>query len=416
MAKIGILTFHRSLNYGAFMQAYSLVTRLQKDFPNDSVEIIDYCTKRHQRKYSEHFLTWVLSSLPEWKQTGVVPAVKATVKNLLTTISNPKFLEKRHHLQQAFAVDMEKMPLSSVSFYSDRFSACADYISKTYDVVIVGSDCVWEINNYPFPNLYFLHDVKTKKLSYAACAQGMLYEKLSQSQKAYMADSWRDMDYLSVRDEATEELVKAVSPELKPHHDCDPSLFLDMQSFPFEEDRVMQILIESGVDFSRPVIGIMGNQRLGKLCRAVMGKDAQIVSVYEDNPYADIHLGNLTPFQWAGCFRFFDLVFTNKFHGTLLSLKNGTPTVSVDFCANMEGYSNAGRTKMYDVLQRLDLLEHYYAWKSEPTAEEITYLRHLSEKFLSMNKEFNVEEKIKTEADSMKEYSAMLATILEKIP
>ena len=42
MKRIGILTFHRSTNNGAFIQAYSLSRRLEKDFPQCEVEVIDY--------------------------------------------------------------------------------------------------------------------------------------------------------------------------------------------------------------------------------------------------------------------------------------------------------------------------------------------------------------------------------------
>ena len=40
--KLGILTFHKSINYGAFMQCYALSQRLQRDFPQIEVEVIDY--------------------------------------------------------------------------------------------------------------------------------------------------------------------------------------------------------------------------------------------------------------------------------------------------------------------------------------------------------------------------------------
>lgn len=46
MVKVGILTYHRSLNYGAVMQAYCLAEEIQKRFPDVSVEIVDYMSKR----------------------------------------------------------------------------------------------------------------------------------------------------------------------------------------------------------------------------------------------------------------------------------------------------------------------------------------------------------------------------------
>ena len=40
--KIGILTFHNSINNGAVMQAYSLSKKIQQVMPESKVEIIDY--------------------------------------------------------------------------------------------------------------------------------------------------------------------------------------------------------------------------------------------------------------------------------------------------------------------------------------------------------------------------------------
>ena len=45
MKKVGILTFHRSINYGAFMQAYSLSKKIKKRVPDATVEIIDYTSR-----------------------------------------------------------------------------------------------------------------------------------------------------------------------------------------------------------------------------------------------------------------------------------------------------------------------------------------------------------------------------------
>ena len=51
MVKVGILTYHRSLNYGAVMQAYCLAEEIQKRFPDVSVEIVDYMSKKMNRYY-----------------------------------------------------------------------------------------------------------------------------------------------------------------------------------------------------------------------------------------------------------------------------------------------------------------------------------------------------------------------------
>ena len=59
MIRVGILTFHKSINYGAFMQSYSLAKRLEKDFANCQIEIIDYMTRRMHDNYSKN--KWIYS-------------------------------------------------------------------------------------------------------------------------------------------------------------------------------------------------------------------------------------------------------------------------------------------------------------------------------------------------------------------
>ena len=50
--RIGILTFHRSVNNGAVMQCYALSQRLRQDFPDDEVEVIDYQMRKVDQAYS----------------------------------------------------------------------------------------------------------------------------------------------------------------------------------------------------------------------------------------------------------------------------------------------------------------------------------------------------------------------------
>lgn len=50
--KIGILTFHQSVNNGAVMQAYSLSKRLKKEYPEAEVEIIDYRRESVDNSYA----------------------------------------------------------------------------------------------------------------------------------------------------------------------------------------------------------------------------------------------------------------------------------------------------------------------------------------------------------------------------
>ena len=53
--RIGILTFHRSINYGAYIQAFSLSHEIAKRFPSCEVEIVDYNSLIMENNYKVRF-------------------------------------------------------------------------------------------------------------------------------------------------------------------------------------------------------------------------------------------------------------------------------------------------------------------------------------------------------------------------
>ena len=118
MKRIGILTFHRSINYGAFMQSYALSNELKNRY-GDIVEIIDF------EKLSKHLM---------YKKTteGVVNAI---VRGNEEKIKYRRFQE-----------DLKLLPLSTPSLITNDYDAVFDYINNRYDIVVVGSDAVWAYN------------------------------------------------------------------------------------------------------------------------------------------------------------------------------------------------------------------------------------------------------------------------------
>lgn len=125
---IGILTFHRSYNYGAFTQCFSLVKRLQKELPEHNIEVIDYSSKKAIDSYDLQ----VESCQDQKKQ---------------------EFLKKRN---EAFKQCQQSLPLSDFCEISDDYTEMVKYMNERYDAVIVGSDAVFNWVTRGFPNLYFL--------------------------------------------------------------------------------------------------------------------------------------------------------------------------------------------------------------------------------------------------------------------
>lgn len=140
-AKIGILTFHKAINYGSVLQAWALQNTLKMN-GYDS-EIIDYEPKELRHLYE--------TSLKDAK------GFKRKLKRILSfkrkvSMQRDKFLCFRK----------ENLHLSKeMYFYDSDFRGIAD----KYDVIITGSDQVWNTNIVDCDPIFFLpFPFKVKRL------------------------------------------------------------------------------------------------------------------------------------------------------------------------------------------------------------------------------------------------------------
>ncbi|MDY0016227.1 MAG: polysaccharide pyruvyl transferase family protein [Candidatus Delongbacteria bacterium] len=327
--KIGILTLHRSINYGAYMQAYSLSTALNKDTGYD-VEIIDYDTLKTHFLY----LKKVFISRPF---------------NLLS-------IYKRFIRYYVFKKSLKKLNLSDRTFIGNKYSNLFKYLDNNYDVIIVGSDVVWNWVARGLPNAYWLnYNFKPLLFSYAASIHGMDYSNITKIEKEFCKNSLDKFKFIGVRDTVTEDFIKFISKDLNPIHTCDPTLFLDIDNL----NKNITILItrlkkKYKLDFDKPIVGLMTpNEEIGKITRDIFSPKYNIVSIYAENKYSDIYLYDLTPFEWAIIFSQFKITITQYFHGTIFSLKHLVPVISIDVWK----HKNSKSSKMYDILKRLGLEE-----------------------------------------------------------
>lgn len=324
--KIGILTFHKSYNYGAFMQCFSLTKRLQKDFPQHEIHVIDFSSKKAMDGY------------------------EATLSNIKNEDKRKKIIERN----EAFLEAQEQLPLSEWKVVSDDFGETVEYLNNNYDAVIVGSDAVWNWNVRGFPNIYFLKDYKGYKFSFAASAHGMNYQNMTELQKEYLNDAFAQFNYIGVRDITTENMVKYANTDVEVFHNCDPTAFLNLDDIPCDMEKLKNKLINRGVDFSKPLIGLMAGNSVGREIKRRWKGKVQIIALYQPNEYADVYLNDLSPYEWARVFTFFKVTVTHFFHGTMLSLVNGVPVIPIEF---INSFSAVNKTKINDAMERFGLLD-----------------------------------------------------------
>ncbi|MGD6735123.1 polysaccharide pyruvyl transferase family protein [Photobacterium leiognathi subsp. mandapamensis] len=181
MKKIGIITYHCVDNYGAVLQAYSLLDTTKK-LSNMDVEIIDYRPTEITKNYS----------------FSIVPKNRSVVKLFSNLLSYP-FKKIKNNKFKKFTTDFIKLSNSS------------ENISwQEYDYIITGSDQVW---NPSITRLapYYLNfpDLKSKKISYAA---SIGKDVLSSDEINYLTESIQFVDNISVREESAVSIVKNIYP------------------------------------------------------------------------------------------------------------------------------------------------------------------------------------------------------------
>lgn len=397
--KIGILTFHQSVNNGAVMQAYSLSKCLKAEYPDCDVEIIDYRRESVNRAYSYSYSDYFKTS-----------SVKVLVKKAVKLMLDPGMLRRLQHRTKVFDNCLYKLPLSEKTIISDDTKELYEYIEKNYDIVVVGSDAVWNYVTRGFPNAYFPDSqLKVKKLSYAASCYGMDYLKISETDKSEICKVLEKFDFIGVRDEATEDFVKWSGCNITPYHTCDPTVFLDVDDLPVDVGLLRKKLTNRGFDFNKPAIGMMGTDKMLSMIRNFYGDSYQIVSLYNYNKGADVNLYDLEPYEWAYVFRYFKLTFTTFFHGTLLSLRNGIPLICIDL--NTE-FGKKHTPKTLDVLKRLGFEDWYFTTDYKTT--NLNEIKEKADELIAGDYKNAIITAMDKEAESFEAFNSALKELLGK--
>lgn len=230
---------------------------------------------------------------------------------------------------------------------------------QRYDLIVVGSDTILELHRRHIQQgcipVYWLPvRIGCKKVMCAASARALTYEQLSDSQRKAFRESINNFDLIGVRDESTLALIRALGlrDEFKLQVVPDPTFVFEIDYAPIEK-----LLRERNISFSKPTVGLNlpGSFKVAAVVAAhYKSKGFQVLSLVPAK-YGDISLTDISPFEWVGIYRYLCLVITDRFHGTLFSLKNLTPVVSVVCDRSLT--TNDGLSKHYSLLRLFDLHE-----------------------------------------------------------
>lgn len=350
MRKIGILTFHRAVNYGAVLQTYALCKAIEKLGGNP--EVIDYRCKMIEDFY--------------YKPFSKDYSIKMNIKNLLFYGKQ----RKRNTAFKGFRNDL--IPLSKDSYYN---SSEMEATEKLYDAFVVGSDQVWNYKCIGGDSTFLLDFVKSgkKKNSYAASLGKMTSEELDRMKfPKYLSD----YNQISVREKDGFDIVKKnCSNEVEIN--LDPTLLLEMEEWNkiAEYDEKEKFVLVYSVNLPKKVIEI------GR--RVAYEKGLKLMVVTLENKYSPMkneeNQSFCSPQKLLGYFANAEYVVTNSFHGTVFSIINQREFITIK--NDKAGLDNS---RLETLLESLDLesrlVNDYYDNYKIDYAEVTNRLRTLKEK------------------------------------
>ena len=296
--KIGILTYHKSFNNGSFLQAYAL-SNVVSNMGYD-VEIVDYIPQKFNEIYS------LFSS----NSMGFLKKLIYYIKKIL--VADIYLSTKRNFLglqNKCLNLSKEKY------FYDSNF----EQLNKEYDVLIVGSDQIWNLVCSDCDDIYFL-PIKhlNKKVSYAPSLNDI--KKLPEK----YIDLISDFDSVSVREQSGKAtlndcLLKDVFVAI------DPTLLIDIQyyeKFDLKDIVKKDYIFLYTIKYSEDVISV--SKALSEkynLCVYTMINDIRVHYVLEMKKNKIRYRKSCNdPVAFLRYIKNASYVVTDSFHGTAFSV------------------------------------------------------------------------------------------------
>lgn len=285
---IGVLTFHRCINYGSYWQARCLVEGLRAS--GKPAELLDHdCPE---------------VNLAEWR---------CSLQPRLPERSSRGELQQYKRKARRFFEAWQDLPRSPV------FPLEQPETAGTYDAVIVGSDEVWNFRHpwYRAKPIFFGAGLHTERLvSYAASFGN---HDAGDGVHPAWAERLRRFDAISVRDANSLTLVRDATGQ-------EPQLVLDpCLQWP-------EVAKAEPRDIGEPYAIIYGHGLPWWLVQQVRRWAAEtgtrLVSLGYANEWTDEQRIDEGPLEFAEWMAGASAVVTNFFHGCVFALINGKPLVA----------------------------------------------------------------------------------------
>lgn len=356
--KIGILTYFWSDNPGTFLQAWCVKRMVSEIFPEAHVELVRYELDTAPPDFVNHGkgLSFLgkLSVIPSsWRRKHIYDNLRSTELNITR--------EKFYPYQVKDSVD----------FFS----------SRGYDLLVVGSDTVLQVppfcvqqNQLPF--FWIPPSVSTRKILLSASGGATDFDALNSELRVQATESANDFDLLTVRDEMVHEFLKSL-----PLFSHDKLMIMPDPTYLLAIDPDAGARIAGKYAFAKRHKILCINlptdfPRLGEIVALFRKKGFYIVSL-KWNPFADVCLVAISPFEWASVMHHFTMVITERFHDTVFALRSQIPILSIDIHSTR--FRRDRKSKLYCLLKLYNLEKtHHLNILDINTAENVVDLAEIA--------------------------------------
>lgn len=290
--KIGLLTFHRSENYGALLQAYALQQVLVDKYQYN-LQIIDYVSRDTLQSYAIFNI-------------GHSSIVKKLALFFLTLYRYPELKRKknkfRFFINQKLFLTSEKYT-KSLELYNNP---------PTFDFYLTGSDQVFNPERKD-RNIYYLDFAKGAKIAYAP-SFGISF--FSEKQKNEIFDYLKEYKSLSCRENAGADFISKIINK-KTETVLDPVFLLDVK----EWKRILLLPKKENFIF---VYDLNGGDDLIYLANKIKEKTGFKIICLTRKVYkkynVDKQIYDLGPSEFLGYISKAAYVVTDSFHGISFSI------------------------------------------------------------------------------------------------
>lgn len=326
--KIGIITFCKSKdNYGQILQCFALQRFLIKLGHNPFLIKYEPCLDTMTTNYL-------------FKIRGILSHPISFIKNRIKKRNNLRYEKTANFKQRNFESFINENIISEGPFNRDQL-----YNNPPHaDCYVCGSDQIWGRDD-----IYYISFVKgVKKIAYAPSIAGLA--RFSEQDYSRIRNLVQNYYYIGVRETSGIEFCKHLGID-NANIVEDPTLLLKKEDYvsiekpPIESNYIFLYLLGNPIDFN-----------IQKVFDYAKKKNKKVIYVASQGRVDSYEKQYPTIQEWLGYIHKADVVITNSFHGTVLSLIYGTPFVSIKLKQSHEKMN----LRIEELLERCNLSHRIY--------------------------------------------------------